>query len=291
MQTSLKGLLKGSVDYAGLFEPASLQPSPALDEFRYWRGQDFGFTVGRFCCLAGRLSELLPLLREGDGLSIAAIGKRTTTPDEWDKAREQEAEAMTAFQVAAEGAAEIGAYEVFVPNQELLKDLEGFSSVDVFAELPWREGMTDTVAATSEMDWLALKARTGGTKPGSVPSGSDLASFIWNCMSLEIPFKLTAGLHHPLPNVNAETGDHQHGFVNVFTAAALAYAEEVPAGELVSVLSASDPSEWSFGDAGLSFRGHEVGLDDLEAVREIFAGFGSCSVQEPRDDLEALRWL
>ena len=166
---------------------------------------------------------------------------------------------MTDFQVRAGDAAEIEAFEVRIPEKAdpttFIEDLQGFSSADVFAELPWNDQISDAVAAIAEYDWLAVKARTGGIRPGDVPSAEDVAAFIWNCISLEVPFKFTAGLHHPLPNVNLETGDRQHGFLNVLTACTLAYAHETPTNELAKVLGADDPASWSFSADEMTFRG------------------------------------
>jgi hypothetical protein len=295
VRSSLRQLLDHALDYAGLFPPARLEPVPALDEYRRWQSHEFGFTLGRFCCPISRLSELLPHLREGVSLEVAAIGQVTDSIDTWNTARESEARLLTDFQVKAGGVAEIQAFEVRLPEvpeaAKLLDDLQGFSGADVYVELPWNEAMTDTVAAAVHYDWLALKARTGGTRKGDVPDSFSLARFVWDCMSLETPFKLTAGLHHPLPNVNADTGDRQHGFLNVLTACVLAYAEEVPVKELSESLEISDPRLWEFQDDFMRFQDHVIRTADIDAAREIFTGFGSCSVEEPYDDLDALGFL
>ena len=123
---------------------------------------------------------------------------------------------------------------------------------------------------------LRAKIRTGGD---SVPTVEDVASFIRACKNNGVAFKATAGLHHPIRN------GAMHGFVNVFIAAALAdHAHEI--------LREEDASAFVFADDSVSWRGHAVSVSDLAKTRHDFAlSFGSCSFEEPIDDLKALGWL
>lgn len=266
----------------------------ALAEHQRWASQRFGSVLSRFSCPVDRLVELLAAPLQGETLQVGVIGRSAKDRDEWSQLREGDARLMTEFENRIGNRAEIAAYEVRVPSdraaEEYFDELVGFSSVDVFAELPWEADTADAIAAASGHDWLALKARTGGTKSGSVPSAEDLAELIWCGMSLEVPFKLTAGLHHALPNVNPDTGDRQHGFLNVLTASVLAYVEEMPSKELVGVLRCDDPGKWFFSEHEMTFWGHSVSTSDIDAPREIFLGFGSCSIKEPYDDIRSLGW-
>jgi hypothetical protein len=295
VQASLRHLLARAIDYAGLFPPASLESETAIREYREWKSHTFNYSLGRFCCPVARLEELVPFLDAGERIEIAAIGRASDSRQEWDRDREREARLLTDFETRAGGMAEVTAFEVRLPETRdpavFFDDLEGFAAADVFAELPWNGLLSDTVAAAAERDWLALKARTGGVHTGDVPSADLVAGFIWNCMSLEVPFKFTAGLHHALPNVNSESGDRQHGFLNVLTASVLAFAEEVPAKELTHILTVVEPNCWTFDENQMRFKGHVVATADIEAAREVFTGFGSCSIQEPYEGLMRLGFV
>ncbi len=294
MQGSLRRLLTQSIDYAGLFPPAQLSLEESVSEFKHWSRHAFSFALGRFCCPVDQLAHLLEIevLAEGQGeLAVSAIGGSVANREEWNRLRAIEAKALNEFQSAAEGRAEIHAYEVRVPDHKdvdgYFEDLQGFSSVDIFAELPWDESMPDSVAAAAEADWLALKARTGGAGPNDVPPSSVLAEFIWSCMSLEVPFKLTAGLHHPLP----DEGNTRHGFLNALTASVLAFAHDLPALRLEQVLKSRDPQDWTFTADGMQWRDDMVSMEEIDATREIFTAFGSCSVDEPYHGLAELGWV
>lgn len=137
---------------------------------------------------------------------------------------------------------------------------------------------------------LRAKIRTGGITKDAFPTPDAVANFIRACKREGVPFKATAGLHHPLRCVrpltyepNAVVGP-MHGFVNVFLAAALVDDAE-------AILRETDAKAFTFDDDGAAWRDRRVSLGDLEAMRELATSFGSCSFEEPIDDLKELGWL
>jgi len=140
-------------------------------------------------------------------------------------------------------------------------------------------------------DGLRAKLRTGGLTPEAFPSSKDIANFLRKCAQHGVAFKATAGLHHPIRctkpltyEPNAPRGT-MHGFINLFMAAAL-----LPHAE--AILEEQEPQAFAFDDDAASWRNHAVLTDDLERLREQFAiSFGSCSFEEPINDLQELGWL
>lgn len=125
---------------------------------------------------------------------------------------------------------------------------------------------------------LHAKIRTGGLTPDAIPHLDRVATFIKVCAMHAVPFKATAGLHHPIRAT-------MHGFVNVFMAAAFPHDAE-------RVLAEEDPKAFRFEDDAAWWRDHAVTTEHLEAVRREFAiSFGSCSFEEPIADLQTLGWL
>jgi hypothetical protein len=145
----------------------------------------------------------------------------------------------------------------------------------------------DTLAARG----LRAKIRTGGITPDAFPDASFIARFIIRCAEKSVPFKATAGLHHPIRCVkpltyepDAQTGT-MHGFVNLFMAASLLNHAE-------TILGETDARAFEFGDDSASWRGHSVTTETLARVRSEFAiSFGSCSFEEPIADLKEFGWL
>ncbi len=123
---------------------------------------------------------------------------------------------------------------------------------------------------------LRAKIRTGGD---AVPSSRTSRGFLRACKEAGVAFKATAGLHHPIRN------GAMHGFVNVFIAAAMIHHAE-------EILREEDANAFTFTDETVSWRGKEITTEDLAKTRREFAlSFGSCSFEEPIDDLKELGWL
>ena len=54
---SVKTLLQGAIDYAGLFPPAALSMSEAIINYATYRNSNYNWMLGRFVVLAARLDE------------------------------------------------------------------------------------------------------------------------------------------------------------------------------------------------------------------------------------------
>ncbi|HXJ42610.1 MAG TPA: hypothetical protein VNH18_25240, partial [Bryobacteraceae bacterium] len=123
------------------------------------------------------------------------------------------------------------------------------------------------------------KVRTATLPP------EELAKFLTNAAARRIPFKATAGLHHPI------RFHDMHGFLNVFVAATFAWRgmDQV---SLVQLLRESDPKGFDFQHDRLQWRDWCVSTAEVEDARRDFAhSFGSCSFEEPVNDLRALGLL
>ena len=141
------------------------------------------------------------------------------------------------------------------------------------------------------------KVRTGGLTPDAVPTPETIADFLHRAAERRLPFKATAGLHHPMRSLRPLTyaADSpravMHGFLNVFLAAAFAWhgaARDL----LVGVLQEEDPRAFEFRDDELRWRGNRLTPDQMATARRDFAhSFGSCSFEEPVADLRDLGLL
>jgi hypothetical protein len=141
------------------------------------------------------------------------------------------------------------------------------------------------------------KVRTGGLTAEAIPSAEELATFVCAAAARRIPFKATAGLHHPLRSVRPLTyavdspRAAMHGFLNVFAAAALAW-HGMDDGHVVQLLEERDPAALRFSDDDLLWNAHRVTTEQIaEARREFAHSFGSCSFEEPVTELRGLGLL
>jgi hypothetical protein len=298
MNVVLEKMLTGVIDYAGLFPPAKLSMKESLDNYLRYVNGDEKWIVNRFVCSTGRLDELARELQEHPEqpfVPVTAVGQASPDHKHWGHGLEHDAQAMSKFLDDADDHADIEAYEIRLPDhehaEEYLRDLRAFQDADVFAELPWGPAIGDTLSMIAEAEWLGAKARTGGTEASAFPSPDDLAGFLQQCTQLDVEFKLTAGLHHPIRRYDTTVNAPMHGFLNVIAALTLMHAHDLSRREIESILAEEDQAAFEFGQSGMRWRDQKGGLGDVEAARELFVGFGSCSVEEPLQDLEAMGLL
>jgi hypothetical protein len=138
------------------------------------------------------------------------------------------------------------------------------------------------------------KFRAGGVAPEAIPTVQDLAAFIVACADRRLPFKLTAGLHHPIRALHPLTYELHppraimHGFLNALLAAAFAWQGKR---NIEPILAETDPNAFRFGE-GAQWRDWSVDAYRIREVRRQFAhSLGSCSFDEPVEGLQALGLL
>jgi len=296
MTGSLSHLLDRFIDYAGLFPPAKLSMDTAVTNYLgYLTGPEEPF-VSRFVCPVAKLDELRQALANrhvAETISLSVVGTAPTNHAGWGDALVHDAEGMTRFMERVGEDAAIEAYEIRIPDHkrliEYVQDLRSFNQVDVFCELPWGPEMADSLAILAEEEWLAAKARTGGLEASAFPPSSAVAEFLVSCCQLDLGFKLTAGLHHPLRGHREEVKAKMHGFLNVMVATALIQAHDLNSREVASILESESAVDFKFDDDSLQYKDQRADLDAIDDARALFAGIGSCSVAEPLQDLNELK--
>jgi hypothetical protein len=294
--------MRGLVDYAGLFPPASLDMLRAVQQHReYLMGKD-RWALGRFVVPASRLGEFSAAFNEvccGEReptwpLSVLASANDAAAIAELDQgAFSIDCVEMKASFHPADKDPSAGAPASAAEASRLLEDFESgpavyveFTAADVGAMLP--------VLARYG---ARAKIRTGGVTAEAFPSVETVADFLAACARAKVPFKATAGLHHAVRGSYKLTYEAQsaratmHGFVNVFLAAVLAWRGE-GARALTETLALTDGSAFSFGEESVRWLKFDAGVDEIEAARREFAvSYGSCSFTEPLEEVKRLGWL
>jgi hypothetical protein len=137
-----------------------------------------------------------------------------------------------------------------------------------------------------------FKLRCGGLEPSAFPAPAQVAHVISQCRERDLALKATAGLHHPVRRFDRALGTHMHGFVNLFGAAVLAHACRLNEAQITQMIEDEDAASFVFGDDGFRWRDLRASTAKIVSAREQFAtSFGSCSFDEPREDLRARDWL
>jgi hypothetical protein len=285
--------LGGLIDYAGLFPPAGLGMADAVAEYRAARIGADAWIVERFLCPVGRLEELaaalVPTMAPGEApWCLSAIGGGTNL--------DGDIAAIRAFDAELNGGAAVELVETKVPQGELADwAARAVRMLDrmVFFEIPWAgdlAGSFDALVAARETTgrMLGAKLRTGGPAAADFPSPAVVAEFLIGCRDRSLPMKATAGLHHPVRHIDSTTGFTHHGFLNLLAGAALAVRGE-DAASITAVVADDARGAFEFDRNGIRWRGLTAGVSDLQAARRgLFVAYGSCSFDEPVEDLTAL---
>jgi hypothetical protein len=240
-------VLERLIDHAALFPPASMTLPDALDEDRQARESEYGWIVDRFVVPAAKLAEL-PAERPALSVVLSSLDDVALL----------------------DGAADVEAVELVLPSaRPLSADLVAAYSalrpldVETYFELVFDDGWRDDVpAAIGAVAAIGgrVKLRCGGA---FVPSIEQIGLVVACCRDAGVPFKATAGLHHPMRR------GEEHGFLNLLAAAT------APLDRIEEVLAEEDGSA----------------LELEEASREVFVSFGSCSWREPVEGLQELGML
>ncbi len=314
---SLKVFTHGIIDYAGLFPPASLELGQAFHNFVYYAQAEYSWMLGKFIIPARRLEELAVLMADmevSQFIPLSVIGSAGSTAEEFDAGFNSDLSLINDFIQKHGDIFSVDAYETRLPidvfqnedNSELtglmLNVTSGLEqtlgkSVPVFFEVslpaeyePVIVRAVESIASLNK--GCGFKLRTGGTEPKAFPAPEVIAFSIMTCCEFNVPMKCTAGLHHPIRHYNEEVQAEMHGFMNVFAAGILAYTENLDEAELVEVLTDDDPFGFEFTEEGLVYNEMNVPNEEIRRAREEFVlSYGSCSFDEPIEDLKILELL
>ncbi len=321
---SLRTLLSESVDYAGIFPPARLPLEDAIENFAGYRRSAEAWMLARFIIPAARLPELdeyVDLLASKSTHHFSILPTGGANGDELLGALDGDLMNVRRFLDDRRFRVAVDQFEMRLPREFVGTDVirvrqfldavssrlasTGLQEADLFFEIPLDENLRQTLPmVTGAMaafnrsrpaaspGGVGLKLRTGGTEPTAFPSAEDVALVIASCRQSDVPFKATAGLHHPFRTFDDALGTHMHGFLNFFCASALASAHDLDEDGIAAVLREEDPAHFRFSSEGLEWQQLSVPNQQIEHVRSNGAlSFGSCSFQEPVEDLRTLGLL
>jgi hypothetical protein len=300
---SLRTLLAHSIDYAGMFPPCSLDLEQALkNQSDYVRSPDawilsaFVLSVDQFTAAKEHLSQFDPQ----HPLRVSALGPKTHNAAAFLAVLPKVVSALQSFSAHNVDLLVVDQFEMLLPSDADLDLLQYARSLvgelTTFWEAPVEMAarMIALLAEhNSDTDSLPFgyKLRTGGVTADAFPSSAQIAKALVLPADYQVPMKFTAGLHHPIRQFRAEVQTKMHGFLNVLGAAVLAAEHKWNEEQTARMLDDEDASSFSFADDFFGWREWKIDSDRLEARRKFVTSFGSCSFDEPREDLHLLGLL
>jgi hypothetical protein len=164
--------------------------------------------------------------------------------------------------------------------------------VPVLAQDAWQT----TQVERPHRGFTGLKLRCGGADSAALPTAEQLAfAMALSDKLFHVPLKFTAGLHHPFPYFDPATRTTMHGFLSLFAAGVLTFSypfvDEDPIEQVTAqeIIADANPRNFRFTDFEFAWKDLSVPIVQVAMARgALVTSFGSCSFDEPRDDLRAL---
>ena len=254
-------------------------------------------------CPSGQFDAATKFVSQFDSsypLRVAALGPKTANVEGFLDALKDANAAVRSFSRSDVDFVSVSHLEMFLPDDvdsASLKEARAIvGELPVFWEAP-PERAEQTIALIAGHNFdedaatFGYKLRTGGVTADAFPTSAQIARALVAAATHQLPIKFTAGLHHPIRQFRDEVKTKMHGFLNVLGAAVFAAEHHWEADQAVTMLEDEDPRSFSFTDDFFAWREWKIDTERLQYRRKFVKSFGSCSFDEPRDDLRALNLL
>ena len=300
---SLRALLDGAIDYAGLFPPATLSLEPALQNYAAYLRSAESWMLGAFILPWEKFEDAAAYLSPFDvehRLRVSALGPKTDNAAEFIAELSAGVDTIRALDAQHGATAAITQIEMALPSEPgaSLADTNralGGLNVPTF----WEANVDDaerTIGFVAEhratgAGRFGFKLRTGGVIASAFPSSIQIARALVAAAAQGVPIKFTAGLHHPIRLFHQSVQTKMHGFLNVLGAGVLAAEHRWDVQQAAAMLEDEDPDSFVFADDVFAWREWKIATSRIQAGRKLVTSFGSCSFDEPREDLRALNLL
>ena len=301
---SLHHFLDKLIDYAGLFPPAKLEIEPSLKNYAEYINSTDKWMISQFIIPVSRLDEiptgLMKKYSENFPLSLSLISGDICN----DIATVNKFIHMNNNSIIFSGyESRISDLSMFSKNlldvQQLgqNQNLNFESFYEVLPNDSWINQMNEAVSIISAFNAeyeasVGFKLRCGGVEANMFPPADNIAQAILACRDASISMKFTAGLHHPVRHYSESVKTKMYGFFNIFIGGMIADKFKLEADALTTILLDENPENFTFDDNGLHWKTYSISNLEIKNYRQkAFISYGSCSFNEPREDLQQLGLL
>src|SRR5271170_2664246 len=193
--TAIEPFLNRLIDYAGLFPPAGLDMLTSTRNYASYRSGKYAWALGRLIVPVARLTEFSAALMD-------VGGDEQLTP--WLLSALSMGNAEQDARLISELNKKVAVVDVLESKAANLAEVHKLLSaappkITLYVEFPLKD-CRQIIPALKEGNARA-KIRTGGVTADAIPSVEQVAEFLAACAEAKVPFKATAGLHHPLRSV------------------------------------------------------------------------------------------
>jgi hypothetical protein len=273
-------IFTGLFDDASLFPPASLPMADAVAGHLRHQAAWYREMSGPFVCGGAKITELSAALTAAGvvelDLALVLPGGAAGLDAAVDGVFADPRLRLRAVELPAAAGENI---TTAVADVAAAVDRTPLAGAAAFIEIPPRDFTTAAAYAIDDHRYRA-KVRTGGTTAEAFPDDQTLANCLVTLAQARLAFKCTAGLHHAVRHRAADTGFEHHGFLNVLLAVAAAL-DDASREQVAAELADRDA-------ARVAAKISNLDVETVSAARSLFTSFGTCSTDEPVNDLVAL---
>ncbi len=193
MFASLRALLTGLIDYAGLFPPARLPLDQAIRNYARYRQEDDAWMLGRFIIPTSRLEDLEPyqeeLFRIDPPFAFSVLGRGGGNLTEFLTNLRDDLRDIAAFRKRHGGRVSVEVLETRLPPDlvdprlpesalSLFKMLRVFPAVDLFPFCEAPRQPEELLAQLAQLpgERVGFKLRCGGLEASAFPSSEQIAA-------------------------------------------------------------------------------------------------------------------
>lgn len=319
--------MEGIIDYAGLFPPAGLDLDKAIRNYAAYRKGEDAWMLSRFIIPVTRLPDLRPygeeLFEPDPPFDFSVLGTGNETIGQFGTQLDAIIAQCKDFHNAHGETVTTDILEIKLPEEAaysgdsaLLSELMNgvarrlgehahtpkYVFYETFFDRNWEQEIAALLEAVAMHNrqggglghyrYAGFKLRCGGTEAEMVPPPVQVAFALNRAREEGVAMKCTAGLHHPVRHYSDSVETKMHGFFNVFGGAMLSYAHDLTDSELLEIIEEENWGAFRFREEAFTWNNHAVFSGEISELRKVaMISFGSCSFDEPREDLKDLDLL
>lgn len=329
MKQTVTPFLSEIIDYAGLYPPASLSLEHAFAKYIEHSTSPYSWMLSKFVIGSDKLRDFEKLISAHPELAfpvdLSIVAPLTTEFDEFKHAITSVVKEIALLHKKLKGKVRTSTLEIKLPVEAIYttSPVDTIKAIDyavkvmsrsvvlphrLFFEVPgfdfdfkMTEKVIRLIAAHNEKIqtmnlphyiFSGLKIRCGGVEAHQFPPSRYLAKAVLSGRDENVAIKFTAGLHHPIRHYNESVKTKMHGFLNVFGASILSYTQDLSEAEFVEILNDEKPSNFKFTDQYFAWKDFAAPALEIRMLRMLSVlSYGSCSFDEPIEDLQKLKIL
>ena len=317
MNNSLVKFMSNIIDYAGMYPPANLDIESAFNNYLEYKNDNYNWILGKFVISARKLISL-SILNENlpvhDLIELTILLTNENLFNEYFTSLNNDINNIKKFELDD---FKINTFELKLPLE--LNVVDKFDKIPEFIDKTY-DSISNAIIFPAKIffelsineEWkylipifaenlaefrnnnydVGFKLRTGGISADLFPTAEQVSLAVYSCNDNKIPFKATAGLHHPFRQFDKGLNELTYGFINVFGAGIIAHVHNLPKEILTEIIREDNPKNFILDNDSFRWKNYSVKTGEIENARNnLMISFGSCNFKEPIEDLQKINLL